>query len=70
MKIQFESISEIISFLEEIGYTVEKKDLLKDFTKITNPFSPVTPNIPSYPYSPVTVTYDKNKTTEIQKIEL
>lgn len=70
MEIQFDSINEIIAFLEEIGYTVEKKSLFKDMERITNPFTPVTPNIPSYPYPPITVTYDANKATEVPQVNM
>lgn len=76
MKLEFNSLTEIIDFLKEIGYTVEKQDFLsnEEFQKKLDeikhtparklndiPWNPFEPHYPSYPYPPITVTNEQIK---------
>ncbi len=62
MKLEFDNIQEMISFLEEVGYEVKKGTFL-------HPYSPVTPNpfVPNYPYQPTVTYYDAKEDPNLSK---
>ena len=67
MQLSFGSISEMVEFLREQGYTVYK-DGTVSFP--TTPICPVTPVYPPYPYQPTITTYNSSQENpEVPKIE-